>query len=341
MTTARAIAIAALLAGCGDDHRPPAATPDGGRDDAAPPRGDGGGDGTLAERYPGDIGLQGDPAVVFVENFEAPSLSAITDRWEYANAGGLALVADVPPASSGTASLAMTAGGAMPAAADLYTRLPGDGFDRLFVRWYVNYEAGASFTHGGMWFGGYEPSIDFPFPMQGTRPAGDDRVLVAFEARGNLMDFHNYWMNMHGEGASFPGNALVHDRERVRPQGGWLCIEVMVALNTDPTSAAGGELQLWSNDTEVVHFTESGPTGYWVQEDFCANGVGDDELCEQFHPGGTPMERLELQYRSSLDLKLDHLWPQNYTESEVASTLKLDDVVVATERIGCIRAPAR
>src|SRR5215469_1141304 len=36
----------------------------------------------LAAKYPGDQGIEKDPDVVFVENFEEPSLDAIQQRWE-------------------------------------------------------------------------------------------------------------------------------------------------------------------------------------------------------------------------------------------------------------------
>src|SRR5213594_4278699 len=86
-----------LLAGCKDSNRPPA-PPSGG------PR--------LADRYPCDQGIASDPAVVWAENFEEGSVSAVTSRYQdYKNAGGMALVPDKPSGSCGSASMKLTANG--------------------------------------------------------------------------------------------------------------------------------------------------------------------------------------------------------------------------------------
>src|SRR5262245_61136100 len=35
----------------------------------------------IAARYPGDVGIDGDPAVIFVENFEEPAMNDVFTRW--------------------------------------------------------------------------------------------------------------------------------------------------------------------------------------------------------------------------------------------------------------------
>src|SRR5207247_6086092 len=66
----------------------------------------------LADRYPCDQGIAGDPAVVWAENFEEGSVSAVTSRYhDYKNPGGMALVADTPTASCGSAPMQFTAAG--------------------------------------------------------------------------------------------------------------------------------------------------------------------------------------------------------------------------------------
>jgi len=53
---------------------------------------------TLADRYPCDRGIAGDPAVVWAENFEEGSVAAVTARYDsHNNDAGMALVADRPP----------------------------------------------------------------------------------------------------------------------------------------------------------------------------------------------------------------------------------------------------
>ena len=111
----------------------------------------------LADRYPCDQGIAGDPAVVWAENFEEGSVSAVTSRYNSSsNVAGLSLVTDKPSGSCGAASMRFTADGrnAATQATDLYKRFDA-GQDELYVRWYAKYEAGAPWHHTGVWFGGY------------------------------------------------------------------------------------------------------------------------------------------------------------------------------------------
>src|SRR6059058_1382835 len=141
-----------LSSACKELNRPP-----------APPSGEQ----RLADRYPCDRGIAGDPAVVWAESFEEGSVSAVTSRYnDYKNAGGMALVPDKPSRSCGAASMQLTADGrnAATQATDLYKRLD-TGQDDLYVRWYAKYQAGAPWHHTGVWFGGYNPPSDWPNPQ--------------------------------------------------------------------------------------------------------------------------------------------------------------------------------
>ena len=58
---------------------------------------------SLAEKYPGDIGIESDPNVVFVENFEEGALNLVLDNWESVQkADIMSLVPDTPALSSGS-----------------------------------------------------------------------------------------------------------------------------------------------------------------------------------------------------------------------------------------------
>src|SRR5262245_40466737 len=62
----------------------------------------------IASKYPGDIGIDKDPDVVFAENFEG-SVDEICDRWE--QVAGKPIMSksdDVPPGSGGKHSLLLT-----------------------------------------------------------------------------------------------------------------------------------------------------------------------------------------------------------------------------------------
>ena len=137
----------------------------------------------LADRYPCDQGIASDPAVVWAENFEEGSVSAVTARYnDHKNPAGMALVADRPSSSCGAVSMQLTSDGrnSTSQATDLYKRFDA-GHDELYWRWYVKYQAGVPWHHTGLWLGGYNPPSNWPNPQAGIRPSGNDRVSFAIE----------------------------------------------------------------------------------------------------------------------------------------------------------------
>jgi hypothetical protein len=296
------------------------------------------GDQPLAARYPCDQGIASDPAVVWVEDFEGGSVSAVTSRYnDYKNAGGMALVADRPSGSCGAASMRFTAGGSNPAT-DLYKRFDA-GHDELYVRWYVKYQAGAPWHHTGVWFGGYNPPSNWPNPQAGTKPNGDDRVSFSIEpvwgsgAANPVFDFYNYWMKMHtcsSCGGSYWGNALISRNAFTADDNGWACVEVHARLNTDMASDAGAALEVWKDDIPIQRFPETAGIGYWVQDHFCPAGA-DGAQCNYAPSAQGPSD---IQFRSTTDLELNYFWPQNYITDPTAGSVWFDDMVVAKIRIG-------
>ena len=298
----------------------------------------------LSERYPCDQGIGNDADVVWHEDFEAGSVASITARYnDYKNAAGMTLVGDKPSGSCGAASLRLTAGGAT-AATDLYKKLlkpDNSGYDELYVRWYVKYQTGAPWHHTGVWFGGYNPASNYPNPSAGTKPAGNDRVTFAMEpvwgASPNLRyDFYDYWMGQHtcsSCGGNYWGNALISRNSFTVDEDLWDCLEVHATLNTDMGSAAGAELEVWKNDALVQRFPETGAAGYWVQDHYCPAGA-DGAQCNYTPSAPGP---LDIQFRSSSALQLNHLWIQNYITDPGTGNVWFDDLVVAKTRIGCLR----
>ncbi len=329
------ILIGIALSGCGASETANVGAPTGN----GPPSG-----GTLSEQYPGDVGIGGNPAVVWYEDFEAASVAAVTSRYDQSQgAARMTLVADHAPGSSGTA-LALRAGGGV-AAVDLFKQLPDH--DELYVRWYAKYEAGVPWHHSGVWVGGYNPSSRFPSPHAGERPNGDDRFSISIEpvwgtgGANPRFDFYNYWMTMHSwmaaptnDGTSYFGNALVHKNGFAIDEGRWVCVEVHAKLNPDPATGAGAVLEVFKNGANVMRFDDSGPIGYWIRDKFCPAGA-DGAECTDFPAPAN--EKLDLRFRSTTTLAFNAFWPQNYITDPAQGTLMLDQMVVATQRIGCIR----
>lgn len=307
---------------------------------------DGGAVATIAGRHPGDVGIETDPDVVFVENFEEASVTDVTARYDdFKNAAGMALDADVPAKSAGKASIRFTASGTGQNATDLYKSLT-PGYDELFVRYYAKYQSGAEWHHTGVWIGGYNPPTPYPNPQAGLKPNGDDRFSVSFEpmetAASPRMDFYNYWMTMHSwmdvpmGSTAYYGNSLIH-QNAVRAPDAWMCVEIHVTLNPDGASSAGAELGLWVDDRSIDQFTDSSPLGYWTKDKFCPENADSAECTNYPPPAGTALIPLDLRYRSTTALKLNVFWPQNYITSGPDGSVWYDDMVVAKARIGCIR----
>src|SRR5881392_1013247 len=295
-----------LSSACKELNRPP-----------APPSGEQ----RLADRYPCDRGIATDPAVIWAENFEEGSVSAVTSRYQ-----------DYKTADGRNAATQAT---------DLYKRLD-TGQDELYVRWYAKYQAGAPWHHTGVWFGGYNPPSDWPNPQAGIRPLGNDRVSFSVEpVWGNggpnpVFDFYNYWMQMHtcsGCGGSYWGNALISRTAFTASDNTWACVEVHARLNTDMASDAGAVLEVWKSDSLVQRFPDTAGAGYWVQDHFCPVGA-DGSQCNYSPTAAGPAD---LQFRTTTDLKLNAFWPQNYVTDPASGSVWFDDMVVAKQRIGCLR----
>lgn len=342
----------ALVSACSSEEAGPGASPDG----SPPPSvdggtsNDGGGDGPaggsgIAARYPKDVGIEQDPDVVWVENFEEGSVQALTARYEDAKAGGITLVPDVPPNSAGSASGRFRADPASASqAADLFKRLD-PGFDELYVRYYAKYQSGIQWHHTGVWIGGYNPAQSYPSPQAGNKPDGDDRFSVSFEPVGAdgspnpRMDFYDYWMNMRSyadppmQGAYY-GNTILQDPNVRVADDTWMCIEIHVKLNTDPASSAGAVRDLWIDGKLVAHFDDAQPLGCWVRDKFCRETMLSTPQCDYPNLCATPYVPLDLRMRSTLDLKLNAFWPQAYVTSGPAGAVQYDDMVVAKSYVG-------
>lgn len=303
---------------------------------------------TLSENYPHDEGIADDPAVVWHEDFEQDSIDELADRYDQTRTDGMSFSSDPPPLSSGSQSVMMAAGGDdYGSATDLYTRLPDPevGYDQLYLRYYFRHHEDSNYHHTRANLGGYNPPTAWPQGGAGARPDGDDRLSVTVEPLTDgperRKDFYNYWMNMRSweegnppDGSAY-GNTLIHDTSFVATDGQWHCLEVMGRLNDDPDSAAGGELAVWLDDELIQQFDEDGPLGFWIRDSFCPAGA-DSSTCVDYAPPEDELEQeiVNLQMRNDPDLALNYLMIQNYVTSGTG-VVEYDDLVVATERIGC------
>jgi Putative Ig domain len=298
---------------------------------------------TLSQKHPGDVGIGSDPEVVFYENFEEGSVAAAMKRYSSKHVAGMSLVADHPADSPGGHALQLTAGGSHDTA-DFYKSF-GAGYDELYLRYYIKYLGSGPWHHSGVWFGGYNPPLPWPYPHAGSRPTGDDRYSIGFEPITTFshvpLDFYVYWRGMHswkadptGAVGDYWGNTFLHDAQLLTESGDWECYELHLKLNPNPANGIGAVLELWKNNALVRRFDDSTPLGYWVRDKFCPIDADGSE-CTRYRPANPKLVVLDQRWRTTTALKINYLWPMNYNTASGESSLRLDDMVIAKQRIGC------
>lgn len=310
----------------------------------------------LAAKYPGDVGIEKDPDVVFVESFDG-SLDEIAGRWEtVAGRPIMAASDDVPPGSGGRRSLQLTrvAGGTggYEDGGSFYRRLAG-GHDRLFVRVYMKFNKGhASVHHYGPALIGYNPPTAWPQGGAGTRPKGDKTFITQVEPGDfKTWTFYTYWQDMGGSpprGQTW-GNSFEHDvPARVVETEKWICLELMVKMND--VGDSNGEQAYWldgalsrKGDLITSYLGKGFPqSGTWVYDKFFP-GVSKEGAFFDYakgrgapNAGGKPFPGFA--WRSTPQLNINALWLYRYMSRPETGTSRVwwDHLVVATSYIGPI-----
>jgi len=292
---------------------------------AAPPPPAGG----IAASYRGDVGIESDPNVIFVERFDETSTSSLFGRWtDILNGPAMSFSTDVPTGSPVTHSLNIPwVGGGVNDGGHLYKEFSPGVDDTLYVRYYVKYPTSGQYQHEGIWMGGYNPPLPYPNPQAGVLPAGNDRFSAAAEQTDDRthFDHYNYWMNMRRAGdGNYWGNTLLNDPNTRVKTGQWECVEHMVKLN-NPVTSFNGEHAIWIDGVKVSHLGQGFPNGTWSGGNFTQT------------PGGTPFEGF--RWRSDANLNLNYIWLQVYAPLDPAGfngAIKYAHVVAARSYIGCL-----
>jgi hypothetical protein len=283
----------------------------------------------IAARYPGDVGMENDPSVIFVEKFDDASIDATFNRWgDVKNGSAMRRTSDIPPGSPGGLSLTIPwVGGGVSSGGHLYKVLNPAVTDTLYVRYYIKYPSVGNFHHSGIWMGGFTPVSAWPDPGAGAKPSGTDKFMAAAEQNNvtRLFDHYDYWSNMRADGGgTYWGNFLLNNPSIQAPRNQWACVEHMVKLN-NPVSAANGEHAIWLNGVKVSHLGQGFPTGAWSGGIFTQGA------------GNTPFDGF--RWRTSTALNINWIWLQNYSPDDAAglsSAIMYDHVVAATSYIGCL-----
>jgi len=318
----------------------------------------------ISAKYPGDIGIEKDPSVIFVEKFEEENFKDLLKRWDNIKSPDImSFSKDIPEGSAGKQSLVMKHVGGKGTGGHLYRRLLS-GYDKLFLRFYVKFHPECFPIHHFSGLGGYYPPTRWPQGGAGERPEGNDRFTVKVEPFGKswVWDYYVYWMEMRGSppaGKTW-GNSFIHDPRLKVKRGEWICIELMVKMNK-PVSEHNGELALWIDGKLVSHLGKGFPKGVWVYDKFVPKNVWAFNKFINYVPGkggrgirwnykkrkgeifkvpdeGFPFEGF--RWRKDDKLKLNFLWISLYITKApkgYVSKVWFDQIVVATRYIGPVK----
>ncbi len=330
----------------------PQTTPDSNDDAGA------GGD-TLSARHPGDEGIGDDPAVLFHDDFESGwgRWDAPTDDTQY-----LHIESDAATAHAGSGYLRSTVTTADLAATQYIsssTRVTHERVDEIYYRFHVRFPELAPNPHHWVRMAAGDETWDSS-GLANTVPPGDAGFWFDFDANvDDVFDFYDYWYKMRSgrcnDGTAVPGcagdqgttyyygNVFRPPSQDAFPRDRWFCVEIHAKANT--VGASDGQLDFWIDDTPVGSYGPGHPDGTWLRDQFHTGGC-DFSAC-------TPPVPFEgFDFRSSANVQFKSFFLDAYYERDSSAqkratlesrgltvsdsqTILYDDVVIATERIGC------
>jgi hypothetical protein len=286
----------------------------------------------IAARYPGDVNISKDDAVIFNSSFEKHF-----DGWTSACDSCNIVAGDSINEPSNV--LRIIARKNVNTGGDMIFRFP-KGEDEVFLRFYTFFPAANVTPHH------FVKIISYPVPYfgghAGKRPGENKYFVLGIEpTRDNEWGFYNYWQDMHSwqtyrgqpDSARGPnayyGNTFKADNQVPFKRDVWICVEARVKLN-DPDDI-NGEMTLWINGQHIGDWKKGKPTGTWRGDRFITSGE------ENIDP--KPFEGF--RFRTVDTLKINQISLQWYVSDEraaegnaVRNIVYFDDVVLARKYIG-------
>ena len=274
----------------------------------------------LAAQYPGDVGLEIDPDVLFADSFESGDMK----KWDQQR-GRVVMTEDKPNSGRWCVRMPMERGQNHGGDAIKWF-MPGA--DAVYARFYVKFSPDYQYNHHFVWLGANQRTNKWSaFGKAGLKPNGTyySAGMEPWFAWGRNpppgeINLYTYYLDMEpdrkmdkywGNGFFPPGpdKGAAAGKDRVIPPlNQWQCWEFMIQANTAPDKPDGKQAM-------------------WV----------DGKLIGEF-PG--------LRWRNDMDLKVNCLWLEHYGYDEGDPTKQywkdsqsvwFDDVVVARRYIGPVR----
>ncbi len=196
----------------------------------------------IAVRHRGDIGIEGDPAVIFAENFEAGTLSRFERVWgefRFVDPGHNLF----PSRYALEWAMPQKKG---PIGGSAWSWLK-PGYDQVYARvyWWLPPDLKVDNMHGWSLVA-VRPGIDFPGSAAGTKSDGTDKFDMC-------MDFP--WLNL----SAYVYHPEQRDRWGDHFQTGfkmdlnrWYCIEIMQKANVP--GKRDGEMAIWIDGRLIKHW---------------------------------------------------------------------------------------
>lgn len=195
----------------------------------------------IAARYPGDVGIEKDPSVVFYDDFESGTLSKWTPGWHFDRAQVTKQIAH-----GGTYAMQWAvAKSDRDDGGNMAVLLPS-GVDVCFFRVYCLIPEGfrARKMHGWS-ITATAPGIS-PLGGAGIKPNGKDKFTLTLDTPHSDLSLYTYYPEMPDKwGHSFrTGVAL--------PKGRWHAVELMLKANQP--GKRDGEVAVWLDGTLLGHW---------------------------------------------------------------------------------------
>lgn len=206
--------------------------------------------GGLASLYPGDVGIERDPRVLFVDDFETGTIAEIGARWgNISKVENFSFSEDIHNSSPGNRSIRIVDNG------HLFTHTRN--VDVMYARFYVKFHEKTGYIHHFVHLVADRTPEPWPKGGAGERPAGDMKFSTGIEPTGRwgkfpppgVWNFYTYWHEMKTKwGTTFDGK-----QEPIVP-GRWYCVEAMLKANSSPDKA-DGEQAFWVDGELYGRFT--------------------------------------------------------------------------------------
>ncbi len=320
------------------------------------------GESTLSARYSDDVALAQDASVLFFDDFEQS-----WGRWDSPtrDTEHLFIERDGSIAHGGERYLRSTVTRQQLTQDEYISSAPSVAFprrvDTLYFRYYVRFPVLAPNPHH--WLRLEAGDEDYAKSgLANTVPLGDEGFWFDFDINNDdVFNFYVYWYEMRSgrcnDGSTTPGCAgdqgsTYHYGNVFRPAGQtsfardqWLCIEIAAGANT--VGETDGWLAFWVDDELVGKYEPGAPVGTWLRDSFHEGGC-DFSACTD----PEPFEGFDFRAASDVQFKrliLDAYYERGSSEDRRGDleerglelsdeyTILYDDVLVATERIGCGR----